>query len=276
MVPRDAPGDGALARELQEFVKGRLAPFKYPAARRVRRVAAQERPGQDRPQTPRRRLTRAADPAPPARTRERRRKNLPSWPWPTTSSIAEMTWTEVDEALKDRPVAILPVGAIEAHGPHLPLNTDTVIATEMAKRGAAKLKEHGRARPDPAPRVLHGGRLRRRLRGHPQRLRRRPRSRCCATSASPRRKKFRAVAIANIHLEPGHIECLKTAVEEAQEGGGQRLLGGHHQEALGRDPRRGLPAGRPRGRLRDLADDGGGARTWCASASGSACPRWTA
>ena len=41
----------------------------------------------------------------------------------------------MDEAIKDRPVAILPVGAIEAHGPHLPLTTDTVIATEMAKRG---------------------------------------------------------------------------------------------------------------------------------------------
>jgi acyl-coenzyme A synthetase/AMP-(fatty) acid ligase len=30
VVSRDAPGDGGLARELQEFVKGRLAPFKYP------------------------------------------------------------------------------------------------------------------------------------------------------------------------------------------------------------------------------------------------------
>ena len=49
--------------------------------------------------------------------------------------VSEMSWTEVDEALKERPVAILPVGAIEAHGPHLPLNTDTVIATEMARAG---------------------------------------------------------------------------------------------------------------------------------------------
>src|SRR5258705_7864649 len=57
--------------------------------------------------------------------------------------MSEMTWAEVDEAMKDRPVGILPVGAIEAHGPHLPLNADTVIAIEMAKRGAAKLKEHG-------------------------------------------------------------------------------------------------------------------------------------
>jgi benzoate-CoA ligase len=30
VVPRDGNGDAALARELQEFVKGRLAPFKYP------------------------------------------------------------------------------------------------------------------------------------------------------------------------------------------------------------------------------------------------------
>ena len=150
--------------------------------------------------------------------------------------VAEMTWTEVDEALKDRPVALLPVGAIEAHGPHLPLNTDTVIATEMARRGAAKLKEQGvHALILPAG-VLHGGRLRRRLRGHPERLPRDRRWRCCATSASRASKKFRAVAIANIHLEPRHIECLKTAVEEARQGRGQRLLGGHHQEALGRRP----------------------------------------
>ena len=57
--------------------------------------------------------------------------------------ITEMTWTEVDEAMKDRPVGIVPVGATEAHGPHLPVSADTVIAMEMARRGAAKLKERG-------------------------------------------------------------------------------------------------------------------------------------
>jgi benzoate-CoA ligase len=30
VVCRDRAGDDRLARELQEFVKGRLAPFKYP------------------------------------------------------------------------------------------------------------------------------------------------------------------------------------------------------------------------------------------------------
>jgi len=54
--------------------------------------------------------------------------------------LSEMTWTEVDEAIRERPVALVPVGAIEAHGPHLPVSTDTLIATEMARRGAKKLK----------------------------------------------------------------------------------------------------------------------------------------
>src|SRR5881296_2679660 len=38
-----------------------------------------------------------------------------------------------------RTLAILPVGAIEAHGPHLPLDTDVVIATAMARAGAKRL-----------------------------------------------------------------------------------------------------------------------------------------
>lgn len=40
-------------------------------------------------------------------------------------------------ALAGRP-AILPTGACEAHGPHLPLDTDVRIATAMAERGAAR------------------------------------------------------------------------------------------------------------------------------------------
>lgn len=38
---------------------------------------------------------------------------------------------------------MLPVGAIEAHGPHLPLATDVVIAEAMAREGAARLAERG-------------------------------------------------------------------------------------------------------------------------------------
>src|SRR5436309_3331765 len=55
-----------------------------------------------------------------------------------------MTWEETRDAAGPGSVAILPVGAIEAHGPHLPLETDVIIAQAMARSGAARLA----ARPE--------------------------------------------------------------------------------------------------------------------------------
>ena len=46
--------------------------------------------------------------------------------------LADATWVE----LPDRPTVLVPVGSIEQHGPHLPLDTDTAIA-EAVSRGAA-------------------------------------------------------------------------------------------------------------------------------------------
>ena len=55
--------------------------------------------------------------------------------------LAEMTWTEVRDLDLGRAVAILPTGAVEAHGPHLPLSTDGIIAAAMAEDGARRLAE---------------------------------------------------------------------------------------------------------------------------------------
>ncbi len=49
---------------------------------------------------------------------------------------AELTWPEAEEKLKLIDVAILPVGAIEQHGPHLPLDVDSYDADYLAKRVA--------------------------------------------------------------------------------------------------------------------------------------------
>jgi creatinine amidohydrolase len=57
--------------------------------------------------------------------------------------LAEMTWTEVRDLDRRRAVALLPVGATEAHGPHLPLGTDAVIAAAMAEAGAERLAAAG-------------------------------------------------------------------------------------------------------------------------------------
>jgi creatinine amidohydrolase len=132
--------------------------------------------------------------------------------------MSQMTWTEVDEAMKDRPVALLPVGATEAHGPHLPVCVDTVIATEMARRGAAKLREQGVPAlilpPVPFTVADFGVDFAGTLSIPPETSVVLLRDVCLAAT-----RKFRAVALVNVHLEARHVESLKAAVEAAKKAG---------------------------------------------------------
>ncbi|WHU04232.1 creatininase family protein [Sphingomonas sp. NIBR02145] len=59
--------------------------------------------------------------------------------------LGDLPWTQVQAALASgQPVvAILPLGAVEAHGPHLPLCTDVIISEGMARRAAALLEAQG-------------------------------------------------------------------------------------------------------------------------------------
>ena len=57
--------------------------------------------------------------------------------------FAHLTWPDVRDLDRTRLVAILPTGAVEAHGPHLPLCTDGIIAAGMAEEGAKRLRESG-------------------------------------------------------------------------------------------------------------------------------------
>ncbi len=60
-----------------------------------------------------------------------------------TRYFSSMTWKEIDDLDKDNVVVVLPVGAVEAHGPHLPLATDGIISESMAHAGAKKLSARG-------------------------------------------------------------------------------------------------------------------------------------
>ncbi len=57
--------------------------------------------------------------------------------------LANATYEDLAAIDRSRAVAILPVGATEAHGPHLPLGTDVIIADAMARRGAELLADRG-------------------------------------------------------------------------------------------------------------------------------------
>ena len=53
--------------------------------------------------------------------------------------LGERTWTEAKD-LADR-VVVLPLASLEQHGHHLPLLTDTLIGSEIARRAEAELGE---------------------------------------------------------------------------------------------------------------------------------------
>jgi len=52
--------------------------------------------------------------------------------------LEEMSWPEIEAGLKQTRTVILPVGATEEHGPHLPTITDTIQAMEIARAVADK------------------------------------------------------------------------------------------------------------------------------------------
>jgi creatinine amidohydrolase/Fe(II)-dependent formamide hydrolase-like protein len=68
-------------------------------------------------------------------------------PGPNTYILGELTWPTARQRLAEVDVALLPVGAIEQHGPHLPLDTDAFDAEHLAKEVAASCS-------DPKPIVL--------------------------------------------------------------------------------------------------------------------------
>lgn len=72
----------------------------------------------------------------PARHEEPRR-DMPA------RRLEEMTWEEVRDLPIEDAVAVLPIGALEAHGPHLPIATDVIIAEAMTEAGARRLEAEG-------------------------------------------------------------------------------------------------------------------------------------
>lgn len=51
-----------------------------------------------------------------------------------TRLFGELTFQDAAKAIRESSVLCLPLGAMEQHGPHLPLNTDLVIAEGMTRR----------------------------------------------------------------------------------------------------------------------------------------------
>lgn len=53
----------------------------------------------------------------------------------------EMSWAEIQARVQECNICIIPLGAMEQHGYHLPVGTDTYQAFEMARRGADRVSD---------------------------------------------------------------------------------------------------------------------------------------
>lgn len=53
-----------------------------------------------------------------------------------TTQLSELRWPEVEALLERNPVVIVPIGALEQHGHHLPLMVDWFLVSQIAERAA--------------------------------------------------------------------------------------------------------------------------------------------
>lgn len=134
-----------------------------------------------------------------------------------TLHLADMTFEEA-QALEGG-VGLLPTGATEAHGPHLPLATDVIIAQTAAERAARRLRHEGCAAAVLPPLAYAVTDFAASFRG---------------TISIPidtaialvrdvilgaGRAGLSAVVICNAHLEPGNLQALRRGMEQAQQAG---------------------------------------------------------
>ncbi len=131
--------------------------------------------------------------------------------------LARLTWQEVGGTDRDRAVAILPIGALEAHGPHLPLATDVLIAEAMARTGGEKLSARGMdvlllpaltyapapfAADFPGTVTLDPAAVTAQIVG---------------IAESLARHDFELLALANAHLDPAALGAIQAAVRHVQQ-----------------------------------------------------------
>ncbi|MEO7794240.1 MAG: creatininase family protein, partial [Thermoanaerobaculia bacterium] len=136
----------------------------------------------------------------------------------------DRSFTHLEGTLARGPVvAILPLGAVEAHGPHLPVGTDIRIAEAMATNCADRLAGEGIAALvlpalsyAPAPFAN----------GHPGTLSIRPETLTALVvdlGMAVAERGLAILALANAHFDPAQVGALREAVEQLRRSGSLRV-----------------------------------------------------
>lgn len=137
--------------------------------------------------------------------------------------LSEMTWTELEALDRSRVVAILPLGAVEAHGPHLPLATDGIIAGAMADEAARRLAVRGWTTLRLPPIDYSAAPF---AAGFPGTVSLRPETTTALVEdigSTVAGWGVPVLAIANAHLDPEHLRAVRRAVATLREAGAIRV-----------------------------------------------------
>ena len=142
----------------------------------------------------------------------------------------ELSWPKVKGLAERGAVALLPVGSTEAHGPHLPLCVDVVIAEEVCRRLSTRLEVDtvmfpavtysltDFAAPFSGTVSLPADTARLNLTG---------------VLRGIAHGGFKTLAVVNHHLEPAHFRVVHEAAKLAAHGGVRVAVPDHRREPTG-------------------------------------------
>lgn len=132
------------------------------------------------------------------------------------SIFADNAWIAVDAALKSgKPVvAVLPCGATEAHGPHLPLNTDVLISEGMAAHALPLLAARGYAATMLPPIAYAPANYAAAFAGTVTIGAATAKAVLVDIAGSLKGQGFACLALANSHFDPANVAMLREAAQE--------------------------------------------------------------
>jgi creatinine amidohydrolase len=135
-------------------------------------------------------------------------------------TMIEMTWQEVQAGADRNAIVLLPVGIVEAHGPHMDLSADFYLSTLHCRFLKRKLEEFG-IEALIAPPFYWGisadvSRYAGTFSVRPETMK----GLLKDVFASIRSWGFRRVFVANAHGDPLHVDVIRSAISEANEAPG--------------------------------------------------------
>lgn len=142
----------------------------------------------------------------------------------TVQHLGGMTWREVKAFVHERVVAFLPLGSLQAHGPHLPINTDVVLAAEAVRRAARQLSQKGMDILVYPPVAFSPASLASKFAGTMNLSQEAYASTLMSLLDEIKGLGVRTVCLVTCHMDPSNLEVLRQLVAEYAEDGKLRVL----------------------------------------------------